>query len=262
MKAILHPEITELRVFKSAEEVEVLRYANKISSAAHKKVMQTIKPGMKEFQLESVFHHHCYFVGGCRHVSYTCICGSGMNGATLHYGHAGAPNDKTIHDGDMFLTDMGGEYFRYASDITCSYPANGKFTEFQATIYNVRCAFFDRILHSRMSLDPTHVRLKIYHACDQWHSSRESTPLTVVIINYVEASKAVLKSSVDVMAAMKPGVPWPDMHRLSDRVHCEELLKAGVLKGDIDDLMSNHVGSLFQPHGLGHFMGSVRVFRT
>jgi hypothetical protein len=53
-----------------------------------------------------------------------------------------------------------------------------------------RCAFSDRILHSRMPLDPTHVRLKLLHACDRWHSSRESTALTVAIINDAETLKA------------------------------------------------------------------------
>jgi hypothetical protein len=54
----------------------------------------------------------------------------------------------------------------------------------------VRCAFSDRNLHSRMPLDPTHVRLKLEHACEQWHSSRESTALIVVTINYVQTLKA------------------------------------------------------------------------
>ena len=61
---------------------------------------------------------------------------SGYTSSILHYGHAGAPNDKVIRDGDMCLFDMGGEYCCYTSDITCSFPANGKFTEDQKIIYN------------------------------------------------------------------------------------------------------------------------------
>ena len=67
-------------------------------------------------------------------MSYTCICGSGHNSAVLHYGHAGAPNDKKIQSGDMLLLDMGAEYHGYSSDITCSFPANGKFTEEQKIV--------------------------------------------------------------------------------------------------------------------------------
>jgi len=133
---MLFPVIAECRVFKTQMELDVIRYSNKISSDAHKEVMKHIRPGMKEYQLESLFKHYVYARGGCRFVSYTCICGSGDNSATLHYGHAGAPNDKTIEDGDMCLFDMGGEYHCYTSDITCSFPANGKFTEQQKGIYN------------------------------------------------------------------------------------------------------------------------------
>ncbi|XP_018418385.1 PREDICTED: xaa-Pro dipeptidase-like [Nanorana parkeri] len=99
--ALLHPEIVECRVFKTDMELEVLRYTNRISSEAHKEVMKTAKVGMKEYELESVFLHYCYTRGGMRHTSYTCICGTGDNSSILHYGHAGAPNDKSIEDGDM-----------------------------------------------------------------------------------------------------------------------------------------------------------------
>ncbi|XP_048461895.1 xaa-Pro dipeptidase [Rhincodon typus] len=98
-------------------------------------VMKAVQIGMKEYELESLFEHYCYTRGGMRHTSYTCICGSGVNSAVLHYGHAGAPNEKTVQDGDMCLFDMGGEYYCYGSDITCSFPANGKFTPDQRDIY-------------------------------------------------------------------------------------------------------------------------------
>ncbi|XP_055851497.1 xaa-Pro dipeptidase [Episyrphus balteatus] len=133
---ILHPIIAECRVIKSPEEIEVLRYVAKVSSDAHKQVMLKIKPGMTEYQGESEFLHHSYSVGGCRHTSYTCICGTGLNSSVLHYGHAAAPNNRVIRDGDMCLFDMGANYCGYAADITCSFPANGKFTEDQKMIYN------------------------------------------------------------------------------------------------------------------------------
>uniref|UniRef100_A0A672IHT8 Xaa-Pro dipeptidase n=1 Tax=Salarias fasciatus TaxID=181472 RepID=A0A672IHT8_SALFA len=152
--------------------------------------------------VECLFQHYCYTKGGMRHTSYTCICGTGNNASVLHYGHAGAPNDKTIADGDMCLFDMGGEYYCYSSDITCSFPANGKFTPDQRAIY-----------------------------------------------------EAVLKSSRAVMAAIKPGVKWTDMHRLADRVHLEELVKMGILSGSVEDMLKVHLGSVFMPHGLGHLLG-------
>ncbi|XP_064486588.1 xaa-Pro dipeptidase-like [Ornithodoros turicata] len=134
--SVLFEVIAECRVFKTPLELDVLRYTNRISSEAHKEVMRRIRPGMKEYQLESIFQHYCYYNGGARHCSYTCICGTGPNGAILHYGHAGAPNERTVEDGDMCLFDMGCEYYCYASDITCSFPANGKFTPDQKIIYN------------------------------------------------------------------------------------------------------------------------------
>uniref|UniRef100_A0A673GRV0 Xaa-Pro dipeptidase n=1 Tax=Sinocyclocheilus rhinocerous TaxID=307959 RepID=A0A673GRV0_9TELE len=191
-----------VRLLKTDMELEVLRYTNRISSEAHKEVMKRVKPGVKEYEMESLFQHYCYARGGMRHTSYTCICGSGNNSSILHYGHAGSPNDKTIQDGDMCLFDMGGEYYCYSSDITCSFPVNGKFTADQRAIY-----------------------------------------------------EAVLKSSRAVMAAIKPGVKWTDMHRLADRVHLEELLKMGILRGSVEEMLKVHLGTVFMPHGLGHLLG-------
>ncbi|CAN0901391.1 Xaa-Pro dipeptidase [Linum grandiflorum] len=133
---VLHPILTECRVIKSDLELAVIQFANDISSEAHVQVMRNCKAGMKEYQLESTFLHHTYMYGGCRHCSYTCICATGDNSAVLHYGHAAAPNDRTLQDGDMALFDMGAEYHFYGSDITCSFPVNGKFTSDQSLIYN------------------------------------------------------------------------------------------------------------------------------
>ncbi|XP_049816802.1 xaa-Pro dipeptidase isoform X1 [Schistocerca nitens] len=199
---LLYPEISECRVIKTPMEIEVIRYANKISSEAHIQIMKKIRPGMYEYQCEAIFLEYCYYVGGCRHVAYTCICGSGNNGAVLHYGHASAPNSKRINDGDMCLFDMGGSYCGYASDITCSFPANGKFTRDQRHIYN-----------------------------------------------------AVLKANDAVMQAAKPGVSWTDMHRLANRILLEQLRDKGILKGDVDEMLKAGIAAIFQPHGLGHFMG-------
>eukprot|EP00099_Drosophila_melanogaster_P012979 NP_001287306.1 dipeptidase C, isoform B [Drosophila melanogaster] len=133
---LLYPILSECRVIKSPEEIEVLRYVAKVSSDAHIKVMRFMRPGRMEFEGESLFLHHAYSVGGCRHASYTCICGSGTNSSILHYGHAGAPNSKPVQDGDLCLFDMGANYCGYAADITCTFPANGKFTDDQKFIYN------------------------------------------------------------------------------------------------------------------------------
>ncbi|KAI3421692.1 uncharacterized protein J3R85_011881 [Psidium guajava] len=198
----LHPILTECRVTKSDLELAVIQFANDISSEAHVEVMRKIRVGMKEYQLESMFLHHTYMYGGCRHCSYTCICATGGNSAVLHYGHAAAPNDRTLLDGDMALFDMGAEYHFYGSDITCSFPVNGKFTSDQSLIYN-----------------------------------------------------AVLTAHDAVIAAMKPGVSWVDMHKLAEMTILQSLREGSIISGDLDHMMVERLGAAFMPHGLGHLLG-------
>jgi Xaa-Pro dipeptidase len=132
---VAYDAICELRAIKTKRELDVLRHVCELSCRAHSHVMKEIKPGMFEYQLESIFLHYSYFCGGCRHTSYTSICGCGPSGSALHYGHAGAPNERLVRNGDICLMDMGAEGRFYGSDVTCSYPANGKFTEDQRIIY-------------------------------------------------------------------------------------------------------------------------------
>lgn len=199
---ILYPIMAELRVFKTDYEIDVLRYASKIANEAHKKVMSHIRPDLFEYQLESLFQHTSYYSGGCRHMGYTCVAASGCNAAILHYGHAALPNDKLIKNGDICLFDMGPEYSCYVSDVTCSFPANGKFTEQQKIVYN-----------------------------------------------------AVLRANRTVFKQAKPGVRWTDMHLLSERIILEDLKTAGLLQGDVDEMLQKRMGAIFMPHGLGHFLG-------
>ena len=134
--ASLFPIIANLRSLKTAAEVEVMRYVNWVSSMAHAEVMRAARPGMMEYQLESLFMHHTYTHGGCRHVAYTCICACGPNPAVLHYGHAGAPNARLLEAGDQALLDMGAEYHCYAADITCSFPVSDDYSADQRLVHD------------------------------------------------------------------------------------------------------------------------------
>ncbi|KAG5491113.1 hypothetical protein JIQ42_01008 [Leishmania sp. Namibia] len=140
----LYCALSSQRCYKTALEADVLRYVCKVSSDAHVKVMQIAKPGMSQHHLESTFLHDVYYNGGCRRVSYTCICATGCHGATLHY----PDNNCAIEDGTMALLDMGGNYRGYAADITCSFPVNGKFTEAQKVIYNAVLDAHDKVMHT------------------------------------------------------------------------------------------------------------------
>ncbi|GIL91640.1 hypothetical protein Vretimale_9601 [Volvox reticuliferus] len=134
-KDTLFDIITECRVIKIPEEVEIIRYANRIGSQAHVAMMRIARPGIMEYQLEATFLHCCYVTGGCRSPMFTPIAASGTNAAILHYGHAGAPNDRQTAPGDLVLMDCGCEYYVYGSDITTTWPVDGKFTPQQRVVY-------------------------------------------------------------------------------------------------------------------------------
>ena len=132
----LHDVLTEARVIKTKSEIELMAAACKVTSQGHVYVMRHVKPKMTERQLEALFKGYTYYFGGSRHQAYECICGSGVNGSILHYGHSGYPNDKVLNNGDTVVMDVGSEYNGYATDITCSFPVNGVFTEQQKLIHN------------------------------------------------------------------------------------------------------------------------------
>ncbi|MCP4710483.1 MAG: M24 family metallopeptidase, partial [Planctomycetes bacterium] len=122
--------IWDLRVIKSPAEIEVMRRAGQITVQAHKALMKATRPGMKEYELAALFEYICKKEGANELAYYTIIC-SAENHQYLHYyGY-----DRTLEDGDFLVIDGGCDFGYYDTDITISYPANGKFTERQKEIY-------------------------------------------------------------------------------------------------------------------------------
>ena len=100
---VLYEVVAECRTVKTAMELQLYSYCLWVSSQAHVDVMRATKPLMMEHQLESLFKYRIA-QGGCRQAAYTPICASGPNGAVLHYGHVGAPNDRQIQE--VFIMSM------------------------------------------------------------------------------------------------------------------------------------------------------------
>lgn len=126
------PWVHEMRLFKSPDEIEILRRAGKISALAHTRAMEKCRPGMFEYQLEGEILHE-FSRHGARFPSYNTIVGSGENGCILHY----TENESELRDGDLVLIDAGCEFHGYAGDITRTFPINGKFSQPQREIYDI-----------------------------------------------------------------------------------------------------------------------------
>lgn len=97
----LFSALAHCRVTKSPQEIQVMHYCAYVASNAHVEVMRSVKDCEFEYELEAKFQYEIYRHGGCRRVAYTSICACGPNSAVLHYGHAGAPNDRRIGPNDM-----------------------------------------------------------------------------------------------------------------------------------------------------------------
>jgi len=130
---LLKDVLTASRVIKSSYELVLMKHINDISSAAHSELQKLIHPGLNEYQLESLFNHHIYFYGHCRHPAYAGICASGTDASVLHY----ISNHKRMENGTIALIDMGAQYAGYISDITQTIPVNRKFDSKQREIYGM-----------------------------------------------------------------------------------------------------------------------------
>lgn len=121
----------DMRLYKSRSEIRVMRTAAKTACQAHRRAMQVCRPGIYEYEIEAELLHE--FRRANMVSAYPSIVGSGENGCILHY----TDNNDQLQDGDLLLIDAGAEYDCYASDVTRTYPVNGKFSPVQKSLYEV-----------------------------------------------------------------------------------------------------------------------------
>lgn len=121
----------DMRLYKSRAEISALRRSAKIAAAAHRKAMAIAEPGLFEYELEAEIIHEFRRHNAIN--SYSPIVGSGRNGCVLHY----VDNAATLADGDLVLIDAGCEADYYASDVTRTFPVNGRFTPEQRAVYDI-----------------------------------------------------------------------------------------------------------------------------
>jgi Xaa-Pro aminopeptidase len=124
--------LNEMRLIKDKHELDIMRRAAAISTRAHKRAILFAHPGQFEYQVEAeLLHEFCSH--GARHPAYTSIVAGGANACVLHY----VGNNAKLRDGDLLLIDAGCELEGYASDITRTFPINGKFSTEQRDLYEI-----------------------------------------------------------------------------------------------------------------------------
>ena len=127
LEHVLH----DMRLYKSGTELDLMRESARIACRAHLRAMRRCRPGLNEFEIMAELLHE--FRSSNADTSYEPIVGGGENSCVLHY----RENDQKLSDGDLLLIDAGCEYQCYASDITRTFPVNGRFTSEQRAVYEV-----------------------------------------------------------------------------------------------------------------------------
>ncbi len=152
--------IHEQRLFKDELEISTMRFAAKIAAQGHLKAMQVCQPGLKEYHLEAELLYE-FRKNGSQSVAYNSIVAAGENACILHY-RAG---NASLNDGDLCLIDAGCELDSYASDITRTFPVNGKFSGPQKQVYEIVLAAQEAAISEcvigKNFQDPHNVALKI-----------------------------------------------------------------------------------------------------
>lgn len=128
----VHVLLDEMRLSKDAGEIDIMQRSADIAAAAHRRAMRIARPGLREYHLEAEILHE-FRNNGSQFPAYGSIVATGANACVLHY----RASDAELQDGDLVLIDAGCELDSYASDITRTFPANGKFSGPQKELYEI-----------------------------------------------------------------------------------------------------------------------------
>ena len=148
------PILHKIRSIKADEEIVQMQRACDITKAGFDRVLQFVKPGVMEYEIEAEFMHE-FLRHGSRGFAYTPIIGSGFNACVLHY----IENQSECKAGDVILMDVGAEYGNYAADMTRCIPVSGRFTDRQKAVYNSVYS----VMQEAMKLLKPGVSLHEYH---------------------------------------------------------------------------------------------------
>lgn len=187
----------DMRLYKSAAEIKVMRRAADISARAHVRAMQACRAGLHEYSLEAELDYE-FRKGGAKMPAYGSIVAAGRNACILHY----QQNDAVLRDGDLVLIDAGCEIECYASDITRTFPVSGRFSPEQKAIYEL-----------------------------------------------------VLEAQQAAFAAIGPDKHWNQAHEATVQVITQGLVRLGLLKGEVDELIARDAHRAFYMHRAGHWLG-------
>ena len=194
--AALDHVLHDMRLFKSSREIALMRRSAVIAARAHVRAMQFCRPGRTEYEVMAELLHEFH-----RHqadISYHPIVGGGANSCVLHY----RDNNAALKDGDLLLIDAGCEFQFYASDITRTFPVNGRFSPEQRAVYEV-----------------------------------------------------VLAAQRAAFAEIYPGNHWNAPHDAAVRSITQGLVKIGLLKGRVPQLIKEGAYRQYFMHRTGHWLG-------
>jgi Xaa-Pro aminopeptidase len=159
--------LDEMRLYKSEDELTTMRKAAEISAGAHRRAMRAARPGATEYEIEAELLHE-FRRHGAQAPAYTSIVAGGANACVLHY----VANDAPLHDGDLLLIDAGCELDGYASDITRTFPVNGKFSGPQKDLYE-------------LVLAAQHAAINAVRSGNHWNAPHEAA-LNVLVRGFID----------------------------------------------------------------------------